>query len=186
MAPILNPKPNGMTPHSLFSIIIKLFGVYFIKQVVDLFPNLLFYFRLGFIQGSSEDRVLFMYILVTILILVLAVKLFLFHSDWIIQKLRLSKSIKEEVISVNIHRTAVIHAALVILGGWLIVTNAPYLIWQILQFIQSKPLAQPLNVFYHLSSFEIFRIIFMIIVGYLIIRYSSRLTTLIEYRRRRY
>src|SRR5438046_983247 len=112
-----DPKSN-MTPKTLFSIIIKVFGLLFIKDIFEaitqLLPTALYFFSPGMAaQGTVTIAIYLLYILVYgLMAYYLIVK-----SDLVIEKLKLDRDYDQEPFQFNMHRSTVLAIAIIVIGG---------------------------------------------------------------------
>jgi len=105
-----------MTPRNLFLIIIKLFGLYFIRELfissTQLLPVVLYYK-----SGHNVEAIWSLISTVIVLAVeVLIINYLLFKTDWIINKLKLTAGFDQETIAFKMHRSTVIQIAVIIIG----------------------------------------------------------------------
>jgi hypothetical protein len=138
-----------MTPRSFFSIVIKVIAIYLILASLSLIPQMfgtiMFWFQPSYGGVHAGE------LLVGILILLLAagfyiffLRLCLFKTDWIIDKLHLDQGFDEERFELNIHRSTVLKIAVIVIGAIMIVDSFPMLCKQLYSFIPSN---EPHTVF---------------------------------------
>jgi hypothetical protein len=130
-----------MTPRSLFAIIIKVIAIYLIVASLSFIPQLLSTLMMLFQPGMSAPRG--EEILTSILIIILIVgfyifflRLCLFKTDWIIDKLRLSEGFSEEKFELNIHRSTVLKISVIVIGAVMLTDSLPMLCKQVISYIQ--------------------------------------------------
>lgn len=114
-----------MTSRTLFHIVLKILGVYFIKELFLLVPELLsaiIYFRS---ETLSSLWTVFLIILIAA-IYALAINYLLFKTDWVIETLKLDQGI-EETIAINLHRSTVLFSVLCIAGIIVTIRALPFL-----------------------------------------------------------
>ncbi|HNR19476.1 MAG: hypothetical protein IPJ79_08290 [Bacteroidetes bacterium] len=115
-----------MTPRSLFIILIKVSGIYFILESLVIIPgafsNL---FSIAFGTDNSKDVMLIgvLAILLQLLVYYLILRYCIFKPDWIVDKLSLDKHFKEDKFELNIHRSTII-SIVIILSGLFIFSEA--------------------------------------------------------------
>ena len=128
-----------MTPRTLFNIILKILGVFFIKDFLALIPQIIsvFYF-LTESEGSNEG----IWTLITTLLILFvyaAISFYLiFRTHLIIDKLKLDQGFDEEKIPLNIHRSTVLSISIIVIGGILVVDEIPNLCRQLFSYFQEK------------------------------------------------
>lgn len=115
-----------MNTKNLWTIIIKITGIYLIWHFSFLLPQILsviIYLRQDKTQWVSSATVLVSEIAINTILLYY----FLFRTDWIILKLKLENGLDEETAKLNIDQTNVLRIAIIILGGVLFVDAIPLL-----------------------------------------------------------
>jgi NADH:ubiquinone oxidoreductase subunit 5 (subunit L)/multisubunit Na+/H+ antiporter MnhA subunit len=121
-----------MSPRSLFNIILKVMGIYFVKEVLLLLPSLISGF--GFLnQGwRTEAWFIIFSVIITLAIYSLVIFYFVLDTDAVIDKLELTKGIEEENLSITVHRSTVLSIVIILVGIVMIITALPY-------FMQNLP-----------------------------------------------
>lgn len=117
-----------MKATDLFLIILRVFGIYLIKDVLIAIPAV-FYNILLLGDGSYGVT------LVTLLYSVLSLGayagvcyLLIFKSDWIVSKLQLTSGLSEEPLAMNLHRSSVYTIAIIIAGIVVLAFSVPQLV----------------------------------------------------------
>ena len=126
-----------MTPRTLWTIILKIFGIYILVQVLYGLPQIsTFIFLLAEQKGSgSFDE--FAAILFSTSIYLFIMAGFIFRTDWLIDTLGLNKGISEEKIDFNIHRSTVLTIVVIISGVFLFVESVPALLKELFNYCQN-------------------------------------------------
>lgn len=115
-----------MSVRSLFDVILKVLGIFFIRDILEAFSrslSVLVYFP----QYSSEKEAFFN-LGVTIPPLVLYTLfcwLLIFRTQNLMRFLRIEKNVGEEPVSLDIQRSTVLTVAVVLTGGLLLVNEIP-------------------------------------------------------------
>lgn len=115
-----------MSPRSLFDVILKVLGIFFIRDILETLSrtlSVLVYFP----QYSTTNEAFFN-LGVTIPPLVLYsifTWLLLFKTQSLTSWLKIEKHLGEKPVNINFQRTVVLTVAVVITGGWLLVTEIP-------------------------------------------------------------
>ena len=174
-----------MTIRTLFTIILKVLGIFFIKNFIETLPQLLS--LLNFMNDFAGNQKLIIGLSefsLMLLILGLISYLLLFKTDLIIDKLQLDKGFKEEVIPLNIHRTTILSIAIIMIGGLLIINELGnfcrqlFLYYQEVKLSKQNYLSKNPNILYSIISFV------KIILGLLLIMYQKQIVHFIEWRRK--
>ena len=174
-----------MTIRTLFTIILKILGIFFIKNFLETLPQLLS--LLNFMNDFAGNQKLIIGLSefsLMLLILGLISYLLLFKTDLIIDKLKLDKGFGEEFIQLNIHRTTILSIAILIMGGLLIINELGnfcrqlFLYYQEVKLNKQNYLSKNPNISYSIISFV------KIILGLLLIIYQKQIVHFIEWRRK--
>jgi uncharacterized protein (DUF2062 family) len=131
-----------MTWHSFWTILLKILGLSIFIDAFSLIPNLVFsLLTVGIGIGSALEENFILSISIIILstaIYVTSIWLFLFKTDWLIDKLSLDKQFKEDKLEINIHRSTTIQISTIVLGALLVINTFPALFKQIFEFYQER------------------------------------------------
>ena len=120
-----------MTPRTLWTIILKIFGLYILLQIFYPVSQLIYivYSSISMAELNGREGGYALIGISSVLfsesIYLFMLIAFLFKTDWLIDKLRLDKSISEEKIELNIHRSTVLQIVIIITGIMLFVDSLP-------------------------------------------------------------
>jgi len=130
-----------MTPRNLFNIILKLFGLFFLKEIVLVLPQLV-YLSLSFTDVGSKLEGLYMLIeyLAILIVCTIFVILLIFKSNFVIDKLRLDKGFDQEEFSFNISAPEILTLGLIVISGIILITEIPNFCRQVYSYFQEKRL----------------------------------------------
>lgn len=115
-----------MAPRSLFNLILKVIGLFFIKDILEALSHTISAI-IYFPQYSSAREGIFN-VAVSFPLLILYSLLawfFIFKPDTIIRILRLDKNVQDKPISITVERHTLLSAAVIIAGAWLLVNEIP-------------------------------------------------------------
>jgi hypothetical protein len=117
-----------MKAKDLFLIILKVFGIYLIKDVLISIPPVLY--TIVRVFDVSVDMSFFELILalLTLGIYTGICYLLLFQGKWIISKLQLTSGLSDEPLTMNPHRSVVLTTAIIISGIVILVFSVPQLV----------------------------------------------------------
>ncbi len=136
-----------MTPRSLFNVVLKIFGLFFLREIINAIPQV---FSTSFLYfGSSDMGATTIMIIISLLILALysfLVIQLLFKTNKIIDLLQLDKGFEEkelsfdtkEEFSIGLSSTLVLTIALIVLGGVILVEEIPVLCRQLYFYFDQK------------------------------------------------
>jgi hypothetical protein len=128
-----------MTPRTLFTIVLKIIGVLFIKDILVTIPELVsVFFYLTKADTAIEGIWTAASAIVIITIYCCVAYLFIFKTDIISEKLKLANGFDQESIPVNIHRSTVLSISVIVIGGLLIADQVPQLCRQLYLYFKEK------------------------------------------------
>ena len=170
-----------MTPRSLFLIVLKCLGVFFIKDFLLLIPQFLTVF-LFFTSGEMMVRGIWLFLatIVQLTIYFLVFYYLIFKTDHVIQKLQLEKGFSEEKFSINIHRSSVLSIIITITGILVVVDVIPTFCKNLFIYVRELQSA-------YKSDADITRIlgpVAQLIIGLVLIGSQKQLVNFIERKRR--
>jgi len=131
-----------MTIRTLFTVILKVLGILFIKNFLETIPQLfsLISFMSRF-AGSQQTIIGICEIAAMLLIYGLLSFYLIFKTDLVIDTLRLDKGFEQEIIPLNIHRTTILSIAIIVIGGLLIINETGNFCRQLVLYFQEKQMA---------------------------------------------
>jgi hypothetical protein len=172
-----------MTPRSLFNIILKILGVFFIKDFLAAIPQLLS--AILFLTNSESRTEGIWTLLLTLLILLVywfVCYYLVFKTELIIDELHLDKGFDQDVFPLNIHRSTILSISIIVIGGLLVADELPNLCRQLFSYFQEKRLTygqtRP-NISYSVVSGA------KIIVGFILMTGQRQIVNLIEWQRKK-
>jgi len=172
-----------MTPRTLFNIILKILGVFFIKDFLAAIPQLLSVIL--YLTKSDTVTEAIWTLVTTILILAvygLVSYYLVFKTDLLIDKLKLDKGFDQETIPINIHRSTILSISIIVIGGLLVADEIPNLCRQLFSYFQEKRMTygqtHP-NIAYSVVSAT------KIIIGLLLMTGQRQIVNLIERQRKK-
>ena len=166
-----------MTPRNLFNLVLKIFGLYFIRDLFLTISPLLSAIYL-FKNGQAEDAV-WTIVSSTIVITIEACICYylIFKTDLIINKLRLLDGFDQKIIPIQMDRSTLLSISLIIIGGLILTDEIPNLCRRVYTYFQQK------RMNYNQDDKEIPFLILTtvkIILGFLILSERKRIVGLIE------
>jgi hypothetical protein len=174
-----------MTAKSLFIIVLKVLGIYFIKDIIIAIPSV---FGVLYELGNADISSAFSSFLIsaaTLFIYSFIVYYLVFKTDWIIEKFKLLNEIPEDPIPLNIHRSTVLSITVLIVGLLLITQGIPQLIRGLSKWYQYN---KALGIFNSMQPFD-YSIILVyvaeIIIGLLLIGNQRLIVNYIESKQRK-
>jgi hypothetical protein len=107
--------------------------------------------------------VIVMLLLLTIGIYIFILRLFVFKTDWIIEKLKLDIGFQEEKLELNIPFRTVLTIAIIVIGGLIFIDGLPQFCRVLFNFVQQKSLFRESSI----SGWLVFYFI-KTLIGYLL------------------
>ena len=125
-----------MKASDLFLIILKVFGIYLIKDILIAIPAVLS--NLIMISDGSFGVTFFslLFSLFSLAVYIGICYLLLFQSSWIVSKLKLTNELSEEPLKVNLHRSSVYTIAIIVAGIVILAFSVPQLVRNIYLWAQ--------------------------------------------------
>lgn len=172
-----------MTTKSLFNIILKILGIFFIKDILAGVPQILSVIL--YMTNSNAVGEAIWTLVSTVLILLVYIFVsyqLIFRTDYIIEKLKLDKGFDQETIPLNIHRSTVLSISIIVIGGLIVAQEIPNLCRQLFDYFQEKRMTygqtNPSISYSVLAGAKI-------LVGLLLIGNQKQIVSLIESQRKR-
>ena len=128
-----------MTIRTFWTIFIKIIGIWLVLDSVTVIPQ---FFSTLFLTNPSDTSQSFAltlaFLLFTIGIYIFILRLFVFKTAWLIDKLHLDKGFEEERIDMNIQLSTVLTVATIVAGGLMFAESLPLLCKQIFVSLQQN------------------------------------------------
>jgi len=126
---------------TFWTIVIKSIGLWFLVNCFYVFPQFLAMFT--YINDELDWQKLIVNWSATLFIIIIycvIVRLFIFRSNWIIDKLKLDKNFTENRIDLNLSSSTILSIIVIIIGGIIFIQGLPTLCQQLIEFFQQKNL----------------------------------------------
>lgn len=130
-----------MGSRSLFNLVLKVIGIFFIRDILEAFSHTLSAIVYFPQYGSGQEALVNLAATLPALILyILITWLFLFKTEGIINFLRLDKNVGEQQVPLTIERSSILKAAVVIAGFWILVNEVPEFFRHAIYYFQERKL----------------------------------------------
>lgn len=171
-----------MRIRSLFNVILKVLGIFFIKDILETIPSLL---SVILFMTKSDTVGEAVWTLISTLLILLVYGLvsyyLIFKSELIIDKLKLDSGFDQDTIEMNMHRSAILSISVIVIGGLLITDEIPNLCRQLFSYFQEKRMTygqtNPSISYSVLSAAKI-------VIGLLLIGNQRQIVNFIELKRK--
>jgi hypothetical protein len=172
-----------MTIKTLFNIILKILGIFFIKDTLTFLGTMITYYN--FIPKStsyhSDSNTSLIVSVAVGLTYILAFYMLIFQSNFIIKMLRLDKGFDEDTISLNIHRSTILSIGIIVIGGLMIAYGIPDFCRQLYSYSLRKDTFRLTNADITYTVIDATKIF----IGLLLIGFQRPIVNLIEWKRRK-
>ena len=173
---------NDMTLRSLFNIMLKIVGIYLIKDILGSFSQI---FSVLLYYPDYESPKESGYNLLITIAPFLAYGLFsfvlIFKTNWIISVLRLDRNFGNEKINLNFHRSTILGIVIIVVGGLQIIESLPEFFRLAWFYFQERKIyhtmAKPDVSFMLLAAIKV-------AIGFYLIIFNRSLVNFIEVRRK--
>ena len=125
-----------MSPKSLWTIILKIFGIYLVLQIYYPLTQLISFIYMVFNHQVDDNLQAISFVFFSISIYLFLIIAFLFRTDWLIGALKLDKSIKEEKLEINIHRSTVLKIVIMLAGIIMFADSLPLFLKELYSYYQ--------------------------------------------------
>ncbi len=158
-----------MTIRTFWNILIKILGIWIALNCLSLVPQ---YVSSIFYSSDYFNFEIFLYGLATILGIIifyyLILRLFIFKTNWIIDRLKLDKNFSEEKIDLNIGTQYILRIACIVLGGLILVDSIPDIFRTLFSYYQDHKIFKK-----ETSSVSVVYNIVKSIIAYLLLNNSK-------------
>jgi hypothetical protein len=174
-----------MAIRTFWILLLKILGIWLMIGGLNVIPQFLSAF--SFFGDNHQDNFLSVIYIIFLLLLtvglyLIVLKLFVFNSNWLIDKLKLDKGFNEERLDLRITQKSVLTIATIVIGGLILVDALPMLCSQIFTFIQQKAVFREDPQFSWIIFYSIKTIIGYLLMtnSKLIINYIDKKTAIVE------
>ena len=165
-----------MTIRTFWTIFIKILGIWLVLDSVTVIPQ--FFSTLFYVDPNDNTQSFALtaaLLLLTIGIYIFILRLFVFKTAWLIDKLHLDKGFDEEKIDLNVQLSTVLTVTTIVIGGLMFIDSLPQLCKQTFVFFQQKNMFRESPT----SGWIIFHSV-KTILGYLLMTNSKQVVAFIE------
>ncbi len=170
-----------MTPKNLFNIILKIFGLFFLKDVVYFIPQWILSIPFetdNFGKGQYNKEEILSYVLTFIVAVFYGFVIYqlLFNTNKIIDTLKLDRGFDQQEFSFSISSSLILTISLIVIGGIILIDEIPNFFFNIFKYFQMKVTPGMIKLD---SSYMIISGV-KILIGILIIGERKRIVGFIE------
>lgn len=124
-----------MLINTFWKLLLKIIGLWILFGAFSVIPQLST--SLSFLDGSLNTTGLLQVwglLFLSLFLYFIVVRVFIFKTDWIIEKLKLDKNFKEEKIDINYNTSTILNIAIIIMGGLILLDAFPAFISRLYVF----------------------------------------------------
>jgi hypothetical protein len=172
-----------MTPRNLFNIILKVLGLFFIRDFLALVPQVLSVF-IYFTKTDTISEAIWTFASTLAMLFVYGFVSYylIFKTETIIDKLRLDSGFDQDIIPLSIHRSTILSISIIVIGGYIVAEEIPEFCRQMFAYYQEKRMtygqANPKIQYSILSAVKI-------IIGFLLMAEQRKIVNFIEHKRKK-
>ena len=172
-----------MTPRSIFIIILKVLGIFLLKDIIETIPQLLsaipFFTSM---ENFSDVLLVFITASAAIAVYILMMYYLIFRTNMIIDKLHLDRGFSQDSLTFNVSTTTIFTIAIIITGAFILITEIPDFCKFAISYFQEK------RITHGLSTPRISNTVYSavkIVLGLLLIGERKRIVMFIEQSRKK-
>lgn len=154
-----------MTPRSLFIIILKVFGIFFIKEtigtLIELVSSVLYWARTGY---SGEEFWAIVFAFIFLVFYGLVTWLLLFRTTIIIDKLKLDQGFDQKNLDWHFSPTSLLNVAVIVTGAVILLNEIPYLCRELFGYFQQRRLMDDMTPDLSFAFFSVIKIIIAVLL----------------------
>lgn len=176
-----------MTPRNLFSIILKIIGIFFIRDLLIVFPPAATLIPTLLEPDEGTIMILILGLIFVIGPITLLIYFLIFKTNWVIEKLKFNDGFGPEPLQFNIHRSTVLNITVIVAGVTILAYAIPQLIRQIVIYIRYVQVKNDLVVLDAIREPDLILFVVFVaelIIGLLMIGSHSQIVNFIELRRK--
>lgn len=167
-----------MNIRTFWTLFLKILGIWLILSGLTVFAQFISAF--SFFGNNQQDNFFAAIYIIGLLLLTFGLyfvilKLLVFNSNWVIDKLKLDKGFQEENLDLNIKLKTVLSIATIVIGGLILVDALPMLCKQIFSFVQQKSVFREDPQFSWIVFYSI-----KTLIGYLLMTNSQKVINYID------
>lgn len=171
-----------MPARNLINLILKIFGVFFIKHILDGVARIISVI-IFFPQYASHREAWFNLgvALPPVILHIFFVWLLLFRTAAVVRFFRLDAGLSDQPVPIRLHRSVFLSIAAILAGGWLIISAVPELFRELFFYYQERRMYTRMSrpdLSYVVLSFS------KLLIGIILIILNRRIANLIEAKRR--
>jgi hypothetical protein len=168
-----------MPTSSLFNLILKIIGIFFIRDILEsLSHTLSVLVYMPQYATASEATYNLAVTLPPLILYSLLAWFFIFRSDAVARFLKLEKNFQQEHVDLRIERSALLTASVIVSGGWILVNEIPEFFRHAIYYYQERKMyvrmTRPDISYIFMSAIKI-------AIGFFLVVFNKPIVDLIEW-----
>jgi len=128
-----------MTARNFFNIVLKIFGLFFLREIINSVPQLIStLFFLFKPENFAEGLFLFVASCLVLTFYIVLTYQLLFRTNNLVDKLKLDRDFNDIIFEFKLPKTEILTISLIIIGGIILLNEIPNLCKSIFLYIQEK------------------------------------------------
>lgn len=164
-----------MEIRTFWNILFKILGLWLVLNGLYLIPSYISSSAIIFNSGAGDAVLIALIFVIIAFVYLFIIRLFIFNTNKVIDKLKLADSIDEKRIDLNISYTKLLTIAIIIIGAIILIESLPLLVLEMIQFFQQKLVMRE----YPDTGWMIFYVV-KSVIGYLLITNNKRIVSYIN------
>jgi len=131
-----------MTPRQFFNIVLKIFGLFFLREILNSIPQLISAILMLFRpEDFTEGLFIFLGGLFILAFYIALTYQLIFKTLFLVDKLKLDKDFNDQIFDFKIPLQEVLTISLIVIAGVILVNQIPYLVKEIFEIVQTRKLS---------------------------------------------
>ena len=131
-----------MTPRQFFNIVLKIFGLFFLREILNSIPQLISAILMLFRpEDFTEGLFIFLGGLFILAFYIALTYQLIFKTPFLVDKLKLDKDFNDQIFDFKIPLQEVLTISIIVIAEVILVNQIPYLVKEIFEIVQTRKLS---------------------------------------------
>ena len=131
-----------MTPRQFFNIVLKIFGLFFLREILNSIPQLISAILMLFKPEDFTAGLFIFFGSVFILAFYIALTYqLIFKTAFLVDKLKLDTDFNDQIFDFKITQKDVLTISLIVIAGIILINQIPYLVKELFELMQERKLS---------------------------------------------
>ena len=128
-----------MSSKQFFNIVLKIFGLFFLREILNTVPQLISTLIMMFTdEDVSKSLFIFLGAFIVLTFYIVMTYQLIFKTPRIVEKLKLDQDFNEQRFDFKIPKAEVLNISLIVIAGIILVNQIPILVVDIFEIVQVK------------------------------------------------